>query len=526
MATSGYNSNTVSIQQLRTLFTDTESGNSANVFSFAGGSSTYSFGLLQFDVGNNGVASQFLLANGFTQSDISELSSNGGLSADQLAALDSKLQTIPASTLDQFTDDMLTQYQDFISNLVGNLLETNPQVGIDIENSQDLQLALIDYNNQYTLSGLDPASPYTAPANGMLAYLQGQSVNMASGQTLQLVSGTGNFSLEDIQNFINNTTEAVNQPSVVANRQQNLYNALDQIDNGQLVNNDTASLGSVSSLQATSAGLTGDISSSYSSDGTFNLQGYNGSVSISQDGYLNVVASNSSFNFLEGVSGSVQGSGNTLQCNASDDLNNQGNNNYYFINDGSINDAAGDSGLGVDGIDDIVTTNANDQLTAGGDTIDAASGDTLSLTDSGDVQNTIDGTNFTISQSNGSLAFNGSGTLNGSGNALEIDANSKGTVTSSNDAIDMDGGATLIDSAGDGNDTINASAGDTIQISNDGGSNYLDTINANGDAGITLDAGSSLDLVGSGNAVAANNGDQITATDNTIDANNASLTLT
>ncbi|MFK2902282.1 hypothetical protein ISP15_18295, partial [Dyella jejuensis] len=72
---------------------------------------------------------------------------------------------------------------------------------------------------------------------------------------------------------------------------------------------------------------------------------------------------------------------------------------------------------------------------------------------------------------------------------------------------------------------INADTGSTIQISNDGGSSYLDTINANGDAGITLDAGSSLDLVGSGNAVAANNGDQITATDNTIDANNASLTL-
>ncbi|MFK2902283.1 hypothetical protein ISP15_18300, partial [Dyella jejuensis] len=72
---------------------------------------------------------------------------------------------------------------------------------------------------------------------------------------------------------------------------------------------------------------------------------------------------------------------------------------------------------------------------------------------------------------------------------------------------------------------INADTGSTIQISNDGGSSYLDTINANGDAGITLDAGSSLDLVGSGNVVTAANGDQITATDNTIDANNASLTL-
>ncbi|MFK2902257.1 hypothetical protein ISP15_18160, partial [Dyella jejuensis] len=226
------------------------------------------------------------------------------------------------------------------------------------------------------------------------------------------------------------------------------------------------------------------------------------------------------------------GSGNdTIDASAGDTIqvNNDGGSSYLD----TIN-ASGDAGITLDsgssldmvGLGNTIATSSSDDLTAGGDTIDAASGQTLSLTDSGDVQNTVDGTGFTISQSNGSLAFDGSGTLNGSGVALEIDANSKGTVTSSDDAIDMDGGATLIDSAGDGNDTINASAGDTIQISNDGGSSYLDTINANGDAGITLDAGSSLDLVGSGNAVAANNGDQITATDNTIDANNASLTLT
>lgn len=70
--------NIVSIQQLRTLFTDTESGAATNQFSFAGGGSTYTFGIPQFDVGNNPAAAQFLLANGFTQDDISELSTKGG----------------------------------------------------------------------------------------------------------------------------------------------------------------------------------------------------------------------------------------------------------------------------------------------------------------------------------------------------------------------------------------------------------------------------------------------------------------
>jgi len=54
-------------------------GNAANIsrFSYAGGASTYSFGLYQFDVGNNPAARSFLSQLGFSSTQISMLSQQG-----------------------------------------------------------------------------------------------------------------------------------------------------------------------------------------------------------------------------------------------------------------------------------------------------------------------------------------------------------------------------------------------------------------------------------------------------------------
>jgi hypothetical protein len=60
------------ISDIRTLLLYTEnSGNESTIyqFSYAGsGVSTYSFGIMQFDVGNNSNASNFLASIGFTSS--------------------------------------------------------------------------------------------------------------------------------------------------------------------------------------------------------------------------------------------------------------------------------------------------------------------------------------------------------------------------------------------------------------------------------------------------------------------------
>jgi hypothetical protein len=74
--------------QLRTMLFSTENGNNAtalNTFSYAGGDkSSYSFGMLQFDVRtDHGGVQDFLRENGFSQQQIQALSQHGGLSASR-----------------------------------------------------------------------------------------------------------------------------------------------------------------------------------------------------------------------------------------------------------------------------------------------------------------------------------------------------------------------------------------------------------------------------------------------------------
>jgi hypothetical protein len=71
------------VSEVRTMLLYTEnSGNTDSIyrFSYAGGVSTYSFGIMQFDVGNNPAARAFLQSIGFTSSEIAQLSQSGGLS--------------------------------------------------------------------------------------------------------------------------------------------------------------------------------------------------------------------------------------------------------------------------------------------------------------------------------------------------------------------------------------------------------------------------------------------------------------
>ncbi|WP_460501197.1 hypothetical protein, partial [Dyella jejuensis] len=116
------------------------------------------------------------------------------------------------------------------------------------------------------------------------------------------------------------------------------------------------------------------------------------------------------------------------------------------------------------------------------------------------------------------LTLDGTGiTLSGTKDTDELGDGSSVTETASGNTLDMDAGSTLDDTSGNGGDTINAGTDGTIQINNDGGTSYYDTINATNNAGtITLTGGSSADVDGSGNIVATKGGGDLTASGDAI----------
>ncbi|WP_266159619.1 XVIPCD domain-containing protein [Dyella silvatica] len=214
----------VTPDQLRAVLFSTENGgnaNNLNHFSYAGtGNSTYSFGVLQFDVGSDhGGVKHFLADNGFSTLDIAHLSRQGGLTEAQLGELNTKLQAIPSERMDAFTNEQLTKSIDRVDALVGSLQTTNPAIATAISSSPELQLAIADFDNQYTIDGIGRSA---VPANGMASYLQGNSVQLPGG-TLQLGDS---ISRSDIQNYINATQYAVHNPTSVANRGARLDTAL------------------------------------------------------------------------------------------------------------------------------------------------------------------------------------------------------------------------------------------------------------------------------------------------------------
>ena len=222
------NTNTsITTDQLNTVLYATENGNNPATlrsFSYAGGgTSSYSFGVLQLDVGtNHGNVQGFLQQNGFSSDQIAALSQHGGLSSSELATLDTQLQAIPQATMDTYINQQLTTSVDHVDSLVGSLQTANPGVASAISGSPELQLALADYDNQFTISGVgQPARP-----NTMLSYLEGNPVHLPGG-TLQLGD---TISRTDIQNFINATKYGQENPTSVHNREQRLVGALDALN--------------------------------------------------------------------------------------------------------------------------------------------------------------------------------------------------------------------------------------------------------------------------------------------------------
>jgi len=176
-------------------------GNSAKAyeFSYAGrGKSSYSFGLLQFDVGGRGEAKQFLKDNGFTDDEIGRLSKNEKI--DDLASLNKKLAGISAK-VDQFTTDSAAGAAEKIDQVISYVEKRNEKIGKLIKEDKSVQLALADFDNQFNIGGLGSSTPND---KSMLAYLCGMEVNLTGGK----IKLGDTISVSDIQNFIDRSTYA------------------------------------------------------------------------------------------------------------------------------------------------------------------------------------------------------------------------------------------------------------------------------------------------------------------------------
>ena len=209
---------TITREQLSTLFLNTElGGNTRHLDHFAyaqKGASTYSFGLVQFDVGGNPQARRFLRDNGFTAGDIELLSQQGGLSTQQLAALDAKLQAIPQAKMDELTNAKLDSAIERVDEAIAKVRATNPAAADAIAANPELQLAMADYDNQFGSMGP-------------------QFINYLAGNAEKLQGGTiqaGNPPTRgDVQNFVDATKYGIQAPGAVASRDERFDRAMTQL---------------------------------------------------------------------------------------------------------------------------------------------------------------------------------------------------------------------------------------------------------------------------------------------------------
>jgi hypothetical protein len=206
------------INDLETVLLHTELGGRTDLttkFSWAGpGASTYSFGLLQFDVGNNPATHPFLTSIGFAADQIKQLSQKGGLSAQQVAALDALLEKPQSqAALKLFTQHQLQAYITYLERALDAVELRAPATASLIFTTRELQLRLLDYINQFG----------PMESNGhMVRWLSGETVNMPGGELHLTAALTG----ADIVTFILHTQYAVSYANAAKSREERLNTAL------------------------------------------------------------------------------------------------------------------------------------------------------------------------------------------------------------------------------------------------------------------------------------------------------------
>ena len=199
--------------QLRTVLLYTEhSGNTSSLYrlSYAGAASSYSFGLLQFDVAQRTDARTFLSGIGFTNQEIANLSGSSSINAASLQSMNERLAANSAA-VDQFAQSGIDNAVAKLDSLINDLDTRNPDVAQQIRADEALQLALIDYDNQFNISGIGTSSP-----GSMLAYLRN--------------SANGRMSFEKIAARIDQTVYGQNNPTQVTRLRDDLLRALNLLN--------------------------------------------------------------------------------------------------------------------------------------------------------------------------------------------------------------------------------------------------------------------------------------------------------
>jgi len=367
------------------IFPATELGGniaSISTFSYAGGSSTYSFGLFQYDVGSNAAARNFLSEIGFSPAQISMLSQQGNLmTAAQVTALSAQLSTalqIPGNQI------LLQQLNaSWANGLVGQLqsaltviAQNNPSIADQIYESPDLQARLIDYANQF---GLSPTGP-------MVLWLSGQSVG-ENGTRFQLTQGQ-QLTDGDITAFVLHTDEGVSiNPTGEVTRENALNTAIS-----------TATLGTA----------TVDVGGSFS--GTFNNMDVfvqvGAQVLIGGSGDSFFMANGSSINLVSGVndtfscgatSVTVTSGSASLTCSSTGILNINGGSTTGISQSISLDSTDGSGTIVVDGQSVLAFgAGASVNLDAGSITVTSAPAlgwtTTTQLSQNGDLTQTFGST--------------------------------------------------------------------------------------------------------------------------------------
>ena len=186
----------------------------------------YSFGPFQFDVNTNTDAQTFLSDIGFSQTQIDELSSNGGLTSSTINSLNQQLQAALQNPENQALYQNLQSQQ--LQNLENQLQATinyaadngNPGAANAILSDPSAQLRIMDYANQLGIT----------PGGSLDQFLSGLPVTMpATGNTLTY---DPNQSIDSqLQNYYQNTLAGYEQtPGRVINLNLGLEQVLGQND--------------------------------------------------------------------------------------------------------------------------------------------------------------------------------------------------------------------------------------------------------------------------------------------------------
>ena len=319
-------------------------------FSYAGGSSSYSFGLYQYNVGTNSAAAQFLLNAGFTQAQVNQLSQSGGLSAAQVQTMSTQLQTAlqnstNAAALGTLNSNWAAGLVTQLQNALNNIYQTNPSIADQIYQSQSLQLALLDYANQFNLGATGALEQYLAALPSTTQLSLSSITNYIMTQTTQGTNPTTRTSQQNRENSLTTEVLTINPSNsvllVTGNVSMSMNNVTTLLAPGISVNitgsGNLVSMGNGASATVSGNGNTATCGSSgvtlngvesmSCSSSTLNVSGNQLTGAVTSGSSVNLSGSGNSLSLGTGATVDVRsGTSNTFSCNGtSETVNGTGN---------------------------------------------------------------------------------------------------------------------------------------------------------------------------------------------------------